>query len=168
MNIEEFKKRAYERQFQPNFVFDIGEETVLYFDHNIKEFKIVSSYNTPIVEPDLMLLALASSPAYIFTHALEPQLPRLPVIAAILDKIIRDIEDAKSKYTGDAREWADNFLALLRAAKALCTNPETAKGKRIAVTVAPSNGDTGPLDGFLGGKNEADNGEDARPLRGAT
>jgi hypothetical protein len=147
MGLKELKNEG-SKSFQPNFVFDIGDETVLYYDRSIKEFKIVSSYNTPIVEPDLMLLGLAEAPVNIFLHNMAPHYPRLTLIAAVLGKIISDLESVR--YTGEAERWRHNMLTLLRAAKALATNPDITEQKDIRICI---DGDgAGPLDEFLGGE----------------
>ena len=144
MRIEELRKTGGPR---PAFAHDIGENAVIYYDRSLTAYRIISDSCNPVVDPDLLVLAIAEMPAAIFLSPIPPNLPRIALIAAVIDKIVKDLESVK--YDGDVEHWRQTAVSLLRAVKAVLVNPEAVKGKLLRVCVEPIPDSS--LDRFMGG-----------------
>jgi len=153
MQIDELKKVSGPR---PSFSFDIGENAVIYYDRSLTAYRIISDSCNPVVDPDLLVLATAEMPATIFLSPIPPNLPRLQLIAAVIGKIIKDLESVK--YEGDVEHWRRTAISLLQAVKAVLVNPEAVKGKllRVCVEPIPSSSLDKYLDGGGNGGRDAD------------
>ena len=146
MQIDELKKVSGPR---PSFSFDIGENAVIYYDRSLTAYRIISDSCNPVVDPDLLVLATAEMPATIFLSPIPPNLPRLQLIAAVIGKIIKDLESVK--YEGDVEHWRETVLGLLRATRTAIVNPEMTRGKLLRVCVEPI--PSSSLDKYLDGGN---------------
>ena len=146
MQIDELKKVSGPR---PAFSADIGDNAVIYFDRSLTAYRIISENCSPIVDPDLLALAISELPTAVFLSPIPPNLPRIALIAAVIDKIVKDLESVK--YEGDVEHWRRTAISLLQAVKAVLTNPEMTKGKmlRVCVEAIPDSS----LDKFMGGNN---------------
>jgi len=146
MRIEELRKTGGPR---PAFAHDVGENAIIYFDRSLSAYRIISDNCNPVVDPDLLVLAIAEMPATIFLSPIPPNLPRIALIAAVIDKIIKDLESVK--YEGDVEHWRRTAISLLQAVKAVLVNPEAVKGKLLRVCVEPI--PSSSLDKYLDGGN---------------
>lgn len=106
---------------KPAQAFDIGDKAVLYYDKEFMSWRILAESCSPIVDPDLMLLALSEVRDLFLTPV--GSLPRLPLMLAIVERMLEDMRSVK--YTEEAEFWRREVVKLLSQLRRLLADPES-------------------------------------------
>lgn len=106
---------------KPSQAFDIGDKAVLYYDKEFMSWRILAESCNPIVDPDLMLLALSEVRDLFLTPV--GSLPRIPLMLAIVERMLEDMRSVK--YTEEAEFWRREVVKLLSQLRRLLADPES-------------------------------------------